>query len=371
MVDPIYLDHNATTPVHPEVVEAMLPFLTERWGNPSSAHPAGRAARRGVEGARHAVAELLGARPHEIVFTSGGTESDNLAIHGALAGRAGAVLTSPFEHPAVAAPLAWLAEQGRPVHELPVDSDGCFVPTAPLPDDLALATVMLAHNETGAVQPVAALARRARAAGALVHTDAAQAVGKIPVDVGALGVDLLTIAGHKLYAPKGVGALFVREGVALQPFTRGAGQESGRRPGTENVAGIVALGAACRLAARRLVEEGERLAALRERLFALLSAVPGLRRTVPGPRALPNTLHVRFPGTTGTRLLARCPGVAASTGSACHAGRETPSRSLRAMGLADDDALGAVRLSLGRGTTPDDVDRAGAQLVAAWRALQG
>ncbi len=363
-----YLDHNATTPVAPEVVEAMLPYLTEHWGNPSSSHQAGRAARRGVEHARDEVAALIGARPHEIVFTSGGTESDNLALHGVLTGRSGSVLTSPFEHPAVAEPLSWLAGQGRTVHRLPVDADGACVVPDTLPDDLALVTIMLAHNETGALQPVAELARRT--AGAVVHTDAAQAVGKIPVDVDALGVDLLTVAGHKLYAPKGVGALFVREGLDLAPFARGAGHESGRRPGTENVAGIVALGAACRLAARHLAEEGERLIALRERLVAALD-VPGLRRTVPGDRCLPNTLHVRFPGTTGTRLLARCPGVAASTGSACHAGHETPSRSLLALGLDDDDALGAVRLSLGRGTTADDVDQAAAELVAAWRALTG
>lgn len=369
MNDPVYLDHNATTPVHPEVVEVMLPFLTTHWGNPSSSHRAGRAARRGVERARDEVAQLVGARPQEIVFTSGGTESDNLAVRGILSTREGSVLTSPFEHPAVANPLAWLAERGRRVHVLDVDDDGrCVVPEA-LPEGLALITVMLAHNETGAFQPVAELSALARGTGVVVHTDAAQAVGKIPVDVHALGVDLLTIAGHKLYAPKGVGALFVRQGTELQPFARGAGHETGRRPGTENVAGIVALGAACRIAGERLDARAARMERLRERLMDHLSAVPGIRRTVPGSMALPNTLHVRFPGTTGTRLLARCPGVAASTGSACDAGVEHPSRSLLAMGLAPEDALGAVRLSLGGQTTEDDVDRAGAELVAAWQML--
>ncbi len=367
MQDAVYLDHNATTPVHPEVVEAMLPYLTEHWGNPSSSHRAGRAARRGVERAREQVASLIGARPTEVVFTSGGTESDNLAIHGVLQGREGAVLTSPFEHPAVAEPVAYVEAEGRPVHRLPVDADGrCIVPEA-LPDGLALITVMLAHNETGALQPVAELA--AMAGDVPVHTDAAQAVGKVEVDVDALGVDLLTIAGHKLYAPKGVGALYVRQGTELAPFARGASHEAGRRPGTENVAGVVALGMACHLAEERLVARVERMATLRERLWEHLAVVPGLRRTVPGEKALPNTLHVRFPDLTGTRLLARCPGVAASTGSACHAGEERPSGSLLAMGLSPDDAMGAVRLSLGSNTTPEDVDRAGAELVQAWQRL--
>jgi cysteine desulfurase len=360
----IYLDHNATTPVHPSVVDVMVPYLTTHWGNPSSSHAAGRAARRGLELAREQVAALIGAHSTEIVFTSGGTESNNLAIHGSLAKKPGRVVTSPLEHPAVHEPLSTVAD----VHRLSVDPSGrCIVPRE-LPAGTTLVTVMLAHNETGVLQPVQALAERARSIGATMHTDAAQAVGKIPVDVDALGVDLLTIAGHKLYAPKGVGALYVRRGTALAPFVRGAGHERGLRPGTENVAGIVALGEACRLAATDLADEAGRLYALRERLFAALSGIEGLRRTGSGMavESLPNTLHLRFPGTTGTRILARCPDLAASTGSACRDGHELPSDSLIAMGLEDADAHGAVRLSLGRSTTQQNIDDAAQMLLRAW-----
>ena len=366
----IYLDHNATTPVHPAVVEAMLPFLRAHWGNPSSSHAAGRAARRGVQRARAQVAALIGTDPEHIVFTSGGTESDNLAVRGVHAARGGRIVTSPFEHPAVAQPVAYLERHGTPVTRLRADEDGRVEVPSALPDDTTLLSVILAHNETGVVQPLGELALRARAVEATVHTDAAQAIGKIAVNVDELEVDLLTIAGHKVYAPKGVGALYVRPGTPIEPLVRGANHEHGLRPGTENVPSIVGLGVACQLAADHLAFEQQRMERLREQLWAGLSAgVPGLRRTGRGCATLPNTLHVRFPGVLGEALLARCPHLAASTGSACHSGEHHPSASLLAMGLAPDDALGAVRLSLGSATSEADVRGATEQLLAAWEAL--
>jgi cysteine desulfurase len=369
----VYLDHNATTPLAPEALEAMLPYLRTDFGNPSSDHPLGHRARRGVERAREQVAALLGAHPDEVVFTSGGTESNNLAIRGtvALANRSRTrVVTSAVEHPATARPVALLAAKGWSVRTVPVTAEGSFeaeAVTAALGEDVALLSVMLAQNETGALMPVAEVTGTARDAGVVTHTDAAQAVGKIPVDVADLGIDLLSVAGHKLSAPKGVGALYVRRGTRLAPVLLGAGQERGLRPGTENVASIVALGAACDLASSRLATEPDRLAALRERLWATLGgAVVGLVRHTPS-KSLPNTLLVSFPGVLGADVLAAAPGIAASTGSACHAGEHTPSSVLTAMGVPDDVALGAVRLSLGHDTTADDVDRAARALVSAFR----
>jgi len=365
----IYLDHNATTPVDPGVVDAMLPYLRDHWGNPSSDHAPGRAARKGLRQARAHVAALLGAQPEHIVFTGGGTESDNLAVRGVMAARSGRVVLSSVEHPAVEKPAQRLEALGFPVERLPVGGDGRVHLPEAFPADTALVSIMLAHNETGALQPVAEAAPLAHAVGATLHTDAAQAVGKVPIDVDALGVDLLTVAGHKLYGPKGVGALFVRPGTTLAPFVRGAGHEGGLRPGTENVPSIVGLGEACRLARERMHTEAQRIDTLRQRLWGRLEAgVPGLRRTASTVPTLPNTLHVRFPGVIGALLLARCPDLAASTGSACDAGQHKPSASLLAMGLDPDDALGAVRLSLGRHTTTDTVDAAAAQLIRAWEA---
>ena len=251
---PIYLDHNATTPLHPAVLTAMTKSLREHWGNPSSGHVYGRRAMAAVEAARASVAALIGAQSHEIVFTSGGTEASNLAIRGAAALREGALVTSAVEHPATHQPLQALA--GRAVVTLPVDGDGRVDAAAPLPPKVALLTVMHANNEVGTIQPVAALAARC---GGLVHTDAAQSLGKVAVSVDELRVDLLTIAGHKLYAPKGVGALYIREGIALPPLMLGAGHERGIRPGTENVASIVGLGVACEVAAAHLQDGSERL----------------------------------------------------------------------------------------------------------------
>jgi cysteine desulfurase len=371
MADPIYLDHNASTPVPARVVEAMTAALAEGFGNPSAGHVYGRRARAIVERARSRVAGLIGCDDDEVIFTGGGTESNNLALRGAAA-KLGAGLTfvmSAVEHPAVVEPASVLSAAGATVLGLPVDGRGLVDPARV---DRALAgargpvllSVILAQNETGVVQPVAEIAARAKARGAVVHTDAAQAVGKIEVRVKKLGVDLLSIAGHKLYAPKGVGALYVRRGVALAPVLVGAGHERGLRPGTENVAAIAALGEACAMARESLAEEAERQRALRDRLEAKL-ATGGFVVHGAGAERLPNTVNGRFPGVRGSALLARAPEVAATTGSACHAGEEHASGVLLAMGIAGEDALGAVRLTLGRGTTDEEIGRAAEMLLAA------
>lgn len=367
---PVYLDHNATTPVAPEVAEAMWPYVVEHFGNPSSDHRYGRAARAGVDQAREQVAALIGAHPDEIVFTSGGTEANNLAIRGtAPAARTQVALRTSVEHPATTAPLHLLAEQGWQVVALPVDRDGRADGTAVPNGPVGLASVILAQNEVGTIQPVAAIAEAVHRSGGLLHADAAQAAGRIDVDVDALGVDLLSVAGHKLHAPKGVGALYVRRGTPLAPVLVGAGQERGLRPGTENVAGIVALGAACALAAPYLAAEPARQEALRERLWsALAGGIPGIVRISPRDGALPNTLTVAVPGRIGADILSGAPGIAASTGSACHAGTHSPSTTLIAMGIDAGTALGTIRLSLGRGTNSWDIACAADELVSAARA---
>jgi len=373
---PVYLDHNATTPLLPEVVEAMLPYLREHFGNPSSGHVYGQQARAAVEHARAQVAALLGCQPDEIVFTSGGTEANNLAIRGLveLAGTRRHMVTSTVEHPATTQPLAHLERHGYEVTRVPVDAHGQLQVDDVQPfvrGDTALVTVMLAQNETGTLMPIPALARIAHERGALVHTDAAQAVGKIPTRVDELGVDLLSIAGHKLYAPKGVGALYVRRGAKLAPFVRGAGHEHGLRPGTENVAAIVGLGQACAVAQEGLEREAARQQRLRDELLERLrAAIPGLRLNGHPTARLPNTLNVSFPGVRGSAILAAAPQIAASTGSACHEGGETASAVLTAMGIDPATALGAVRLSLGRGTTEDQIAAAARVLVGAYRSVR-
>lgn len=373
--DAVYLDYNATTPVLPDVVDAMLPYLRDHFGNPSSAHARGRAGREAVDVARAKVAGLLSCEADEIVFTSGGTESNNLAILGAAEARPDRrhIVTTVLEHPAVAGPCARLEERGWRIARVGVGSEG-QVPVADavgaIGPGTALVTVMHANNETGVLQPVAAIADAARAAGALVHTDAAQSVGKVPVSVWGLGVDLLTVAGHKLYAPKGVGALYVRRGTAIRPLMAGAGHERGLRPGTENVAFIVGLGVACERARLDLETEAVRVALLRDRLWQSLAAeIPGLALNGHPAERLPNTLSVRFPGASGSALLTAAPSVAASTGSACHAGLEEAPSAIVAMGVAPQAALGTVRLTLGRGSTPEEIDRACVALVQAWRSL--
>ncbi len=370
---PIYLDHNATTPIAPEVLDAMQPYLTESFGNPSSDHPLGREARRAVDVARDQVATLIGASPDEIVFTSGGTESNHLAIRGAAApasARRRRVVTTIVEHPATAGACALLEAQGWSVTRLPVSRDGivdAIAAAEAIGDDVALVTVMLAQNETGAIMPVGEIASIARSHGAPIHSDGAQAVGKIDVNVDRLGVDLLSIAGHKFYAPKGVGALYVRSGTPIDPLLLGGGQEGGLRPGTENVAGIVGLGAASVLARLRVATDLTVIDALREQLWSgLAGKIPGLVRHTPLDSCLPNTLSVSFPGVLGRDVLARADGVLASTGSACHSGIDTPAATLLAMGVSPEIALGAVRISLGRANTRAQVETAVEILAAAF-----
>ena len=377
MKDPVYLDYNATTPVDPRVVEAMQPYLKQHWGNPSSDHVYGRAAKAAVETARAQVAALIGAQPGEIVFTGSATEANNLALWGAARERLPSgrkqIVTSSIEHPSVLQPLRHMAAHGWSVTELPVDATGRVASALTgryLAVDVALISVMLANNETGSIQPIREIADLAHARGALMHVDAAQAAGKLPIDVDGLGADLLTLAGHKVYAPKGVGALYVREGTPLAPIMQGAGQECGLRPGTENVPHITALGAAARLAREGVVEEVARLRALRDELHGLLqAAIPGLVLNGHEKERLPNTLNLSFPGVMGWQLLESTHTVAASTGSACHTGDHAMSGVLAAMGCDAERAAGAVRLSLGRFTTAEEIDQAGAALIAAWRKL--
>jgi cysteine desulfurase len=381
---PIYLDHNATTPVAPEVADAMDRVSRTRFGNPSSGHVYGRAAREVVERAREEVARLLGARPEEVLFTSGGTEANNLALLGvavALGEELAGVVISAVEHPSVWEPAHRLAERGVALRIVGVGGDGRVDPAEVEQQvrELAggggrvLVSIMHANNETGAIQPVEEIAARIRSLGAILHADAAQSVGKIRVGMAELGVDLLTIAGHKFYGPKGVGALFVRSGTPISPVLWGAGHERGLRPGTENVAGLAGLAEATRLARIRVAEDMERIGRLRERLWEELKRrVPGLVRNGSLEHTLPNTLNVSFPEVAATELLEGCPGVAASTGSACHEGEAAPSRVLLAMGRPPETALGAVRLSLGRGTTEAEAERAAALLAEAWqRARSG
>lgn len=376
----IYLDYNATTPLDPRVAEAMQPFLrgglAGGFSNPSSAHAYGHAARLAVEDARARVTHLLGGQPDELVFTGGGSEADNLAIVGvaeAYREKGTHIITSQVEHPAVLSTCRYLERRGFRVTYLPVDGTGqvsLFDVERALTPETILVSILHANNETGTLQPIAEIAHLAHRHGALVHTDAAQSVGKIPTWVDDLGVDLLTVAGHKLYAPKGIGALYVRTGTRLEPLIHGAGQERGRRAGTENVAYIVGLGKACDIAASTTTDDATRLRELRDRLQRLLArGVPDLALNGHVNERLPNTLNVSFPGVDGEDLLAATPSVAASTGSACHAGRTEPSAVLTAMGLLRERALGAVRLSLGRFATVEDVDDAAVALVDAWRAL--
>jgi cysteine desulfurase len=371
--DPIYLDHNATTPILPEVVDAMLPYLREHFGNPSSGHAYGRRSQLAIAQARSQVASLLGCADDEVVFTSGGTEANNLAIRGVMeaAAESGRVITSVIEHPATDRPCAWLERRGTQVARLGVDGHGRVrldEAERAITPDTALVTVMHANNETGVIQPIEALARLGHARHAVVHTDAAQSLGKVPVNVDELGVDLLTVAGHKLYAPKGVGALYIRRGTRIAPFTLGAGHERGLRPGTENVASLVGLGVACAAAMRDLDEAAARMQRLREELWErLVATIPGLRLNGHPGQRLPNTLNVRFPGVSGDAVLAGAPEVAASTGSACHAGHTTASAVVTAMGVPAEEAIGSVRLTLGRHTSEDDIERAADALIRSWR----
>jgi cysteine desulfurase len=376
---PIYLDYNATTPVDPVVVEAMLPYLSTHFGNPSSSHNYGYVAHHAVDSARAQVARLLGCTPTEITFTGGGSESDNLAIRGialAYQQRGNHIITQVTEHPGVLNTCRALEQlHGFRVTYLPVDRSGRVSTEsveAAIDDKTVLITIMHANNETGTLQPIAEIARVARKHGVLLHTDAAQSVGKIPVRVEDLGVDLLTVAGHKLYAPKGIGALYTKHGLQLEPVIYGGGQESGRRAGTENVANMVALGTACVLAQEQHAESQVRLQRLRDELQRLMEKYLPDRIYLNGhlTERLPNTLNVSVDGVIGEEVLADTPEIASSTGSACHEGNTDPSPVLMAMGMSKERALGALRLTLGRWSTEEQIEEAARLLARSMDSLR-
>ncbi len=370
----VYLDYNATTPVAPSVFEAMEPFFKTHYGNPSSSHAKGRAAAEAIEDARMRVAGLLACDREEIVFTSGGTGSNNLAIKGVMLadGRPrGHMIISEIEHPAVTVPARFVEKLGCEVTVVGVNSDGVVDPTEvknAMQPDTRLISIMHANNEIGTIQPLREISELCRSSSVLLHTDAAQSVGKISTHVDELGVDLLTVAGHKLYGPKGVGALYVREGIQLEPVLHGGDQESGMRGGTENTAFIVGLGQASKLADRCLDESFERMASLRDRLYRKLCEGTGLDLPINGQQSprLPNTLSVRIPGSKGAEILSRCPEVCGSTGSACHSDIGSISATMVAIGLGMDEAVATLRLSVGWYTSQEDVDYAANALVGAW-----
>jgi len=374
----IYLDYNSTTPIAPSVQEAMVPFLTDHFGSPSSSHFLGRAAAEAVQDARGQVAQVLGADPDEIVFTSGGSESNNLAIKGLLIQRGpighGHVVLSAIEHPSVVESVRFLERLGYDVSVAPVTDQGVVQPAAIqelLQPDTVLVSVLHASGEIGTIQPLRQIAEVCHERNVFLHTDASQAFGKIRVMVNELDIDLLTISGHKCYGPKGIGALFVRRGVALEPWLHGGGEEAGLRAGSENVAAIVGLGRAIVLAAQSLDESSQRMERLRDRLLKLLQHELGDQLLVHGEQAdrLPNTLFVSFPIVAGHELLGRIPELCASTGSAWHGSAASICPTLAAMGASSEMARGSVRFSLGRPTTEDEIDRAANLLLEAWEAL--
>lgn len=373
MIHPIYLDYNGTTPHDPEVVAAMRPFLEDEFGNPSSSHWYGAKPKKAVETARRQVAELLHCRPDELFFTSGGTESNNHAIKGlarSLKAKGRHIITSAFEHPAVLEVCRHLAAEGFETTYVPVDGQGMVAPAAieqAIRPDTVLITVMHANNEVGTVQPIAEIAGLAQSRGITMHTDAAQSLGKIPVDVAQLGVDLLSVAGHKLYAPKGIGALFVRQGVTLEKFCHGAGQEHNWRAGTENVLEIVGLGKACEIAARDLKNHMDHMRDMRDRLHqGILERLQDVRLNGHPVHRLPNTVSLAFKGTEANRLLEEIGlEVAASAGAACHADTVAVSHVLEAMRVPLEWAKGTLRFSVGRMTTAQEIDRAVEVVVRA------
>ncbi len=384
---PIYLDYNATTPVDPIVGEAMLPYFRERFGNPSSSHGYGKEAHEAVDLARSQVAACIGAEPDEIVFTGGGSEASNQAIKGTCLRRprgllarifggrgpdASHVITTAVEHPATLQPVEFLRRLGTRVTILPVDRFGMVDPGdvwRAITPRTTLVTVMHSNNEVGTLMPIREIAGICRERGVLMHTDCAQSIGKVPVNVRDLDVDLLTIAGHKVYAPKGIGALYVRRGVELEPLIHGAGHESGRRAGTENVPYIVGLGTAAKIATEGLPTGTVRLQQLRDKLHDLLRSALGEKLVLNGhpEQRLPNTLNVSFIGHIGSELLEKVPGLAASTGSASHEGTVSRSPVLCAMEVPLEVNHGAVRLSVGRYTTESEIERAAGMLIAACR----
>jgi len=375
----VYLDYNATTPIDPRVADAMLPFIHEHFGNPSSSHAYGVIPRRAVEKAREQVSALLGAQPHEIIFTSGGTESNNHAIMGAARAcrsRGSHIITSTVEHPAVTEVCADLEREGFRTTYVPVDGDGRVHPEAierAITPETVLITVMHANNEVGTVNSIREIADLAHGHGILMHTDAAQSVGKIPVRVDALNVDLLSVAGHKLYAPKGIGALYMREGVRLEKLIHGAGQERGWRAGTENVILAVGLGEACALIDGNLTGYATHMQRMRDRLESGLQLIfSGLRIHGSGGVRLPNTSSVGFRGMRANEILSHLTGVAASAGAACHSDHVSVSDVLKAMGVPMELAMGTLRFSVGRTTTEEEIDQAIRELteLAALRSLR-
>jgi len=371
----IYLDNNATTPVAPEVAGIMNTCLRECYGNPSSSHGPGVLARRAVDKARREVARLIGAGQDEIIFTSGGTEANNMAILGtALRFRKGHIISSCIEHPSVLNPLRHLEGLGFRVRYLAVDKYGIIDPSSVekhVRSDTLLITLMHSNNETGSIQPIADIGKIAGKRSIVFHCDAAQSVGKVPVNVKKLNVDLLTVVSHKFYGPKGIGALYVKAGTELNPVLFGASHERGLRPGTENVSGIAGLGAASALAKREMSLRVSTMKSLSKQLYNGLSReIPGIQLNSHPSRRLPNTLNISFPGVLGSAMLEKLKShIAASTGSACHAGSHTPSAVLKAMGISDDRALSALRLSLGRNNTENQIRRAVSLIAKAYRDL--
>ncbi|MCY4367451.1 MAG: cysteine desulfurase family protein [Chloroflexi bacterium] len=359
----IYLDYNATTPIDPQVAEAMLPYVHGLYGNPSSGHSFGLEARKGVDSARRQVADLLGCQSDELIFTSGGTEANNHAIKGvafAHRNRGNHIITSNIEHPAVTEVCHYLEGHGFRVTYLPVDELGLLdvgqVENA-LTDETILVTIMHANNEVGSIQPIAEIADVSHRRGVLVHTDCAQSVGKIPVKVGDLGVDLLSVAGHKLYAPKGIGALYIKPGVELEKFMHGASHEQNRRAGTENVIEMVGLGMACHLIEENLAVYSSHMREMRDSLEqGLVKTGADLRINGHPDKRLPNTSSISFKGVEADRILASLPTVAASAGAACHSDRVEVSHVLAAMGVPTDYAIGTLRFSVGRFTTRDEIE---------------
>ncbi len=378
MTAPIYLDYNGTTPLLPEVRRAMLPLLEEDFGNASSNHWYGIAPRQALMRARQQTAALVGCRPEEIIFTSGGTESNNHALRGMaerLAGRGNHIITTAIEHPAITEVCRYLARQGWRITALPVDTHGRVQPddvAAAIRPETILISIMHANNEIGTIQPLAEIAAIAGKNGIALHTDAAQSVGKVPVSVTDLGVDLLSLAGHKIYAPKGIGALYVRAGIELPSFCHGAGQENHRRAGTENIPAIAGLGAACQAAGRDLESVMAHLAGLRDRLHReLAAAVPDIRLNGHPEKRLPNTLSISFADIAADRLLETIGlDVAASAGAACHSDTVAVSHVLTAIDLPQEWTRGTVRFSVGRMTTAEEIDRTVRVVAEAVRSLR-
>ncbi len=369
-MDGIYLDYNATTPIDPAVAEAMLPYVHGLFGNPSSGHSFGLAAREGVDLARRQVSAMLGCSEDDLIFTSGGTEANNHAIKGvagACRHRGNHIITSAVEHPAVTEVCGYLEGQGIRTTYIPVDDYGMVDPQQieeAITPDTALVTIMHANNEVGAIQPIAEIAEIAHRHGALVHSDCAQSVGKIPVKVDDLGVDLLSVAGHKLYAPKGIGALYIRPGVHLEKFMHGANHESNRRAGTENIILMAGLGKACELIEQNLGAYSDHMAAMRDRLEqGILTSGNDARVNGHPTQRLPNTSSIGFRSMEADRILSNLPTVAASAGAACHSDQVELSHVLEAMRVPTEYAMGTLRLSAGRYTTEDEIDRAIAEIT--------